>query len=262
MDDPEKTEAAKTERWAWIAWGMLVVLGIAAFELLHQPALLGATISLKFAWGDARTGWWLRSRDPNRRRGLAHFWIYLGYGLWKAAICGFALTFVFIWIDQAVNGRPLNRPQNQRNETLTLLFAGSCLGSAFSALLSGAACCAGFWFALRNGVKLWLNSSLAACRVHDRWPPFGGDGNHLKRIVLPSALMGVATLIGGAYLAVALAVVGVNNALPPWLSMAGFLSAMFGLPVFGLVLNDWLKRRLSADDADDAWPDGEPSIGA
>lgn len=261
FEDPSP-ESPRFERWAWLAWGMLILLGLAAFELLHQPALLGATISLKFAWSDAKTAFWLRSRDPNRPRGTAHFWIYLGYGLWKAAICGFVLTFVFIWIDQAMHGKPANRPPNQRNEVLTLLFAGTCMGSAVFGILSGAICCVGFVIALRNGVKLWLNSQLAGSRVQDHWPPAGGAFNHLGRILLPSALLSAAVVLGGLILAMVLVLVGDRNAPPPWMAMVAILIPLLVLPVAGLLLNDWLKNRLTAADVFEAWPDEESPIGA
>lgn len=257
VSDSESPAGAKAERWGWIAWGLLVAVGVALYELLHQPALLGVTISLKFAWGDARTAFWLRSRDPDRRRGTANFWVYLGYGLWKAAICGFLLTFVFIALDQALHGKGANQPPGQKNDTLVMIFAGTCGGSFLTGLLSGAVCCVGFLLALRADTKLWLNSRVAACRVRDRWPPEGGDANQLPYVALPSALLVSSLVVGGAAIAIAAAASGNNNRQAQWISLVATFTVMILLPVLALLLNDWVKRRLSALTPAQAWPDGE-----
>ncbi len=262
MTDDEYSESdspagAKAERWGWIAWGLLVAVGVALYELFHQPALLGVTISLKFAWGDARTAFWLRYRDPDRRRGLANLWVYLGYGLWKAAICAFLLTFVFMALEQAIHGKGANRPAGPKDNTLILIFAGSCGGSFFTALLSGAVSCVGFVLAKRAGAKIWLNSRVAACRVRDAWPPEGGDANRLSQVALTSALLCSALILGTVAVGIAFLFPGNNNAPAPWIGLVATFGVVLAMPVLALSINDQVKKRLLALSPFEAWPDGE-----
>ncbi len=170
--DPDDT---RTEGGAWIVWGALVAIAIAVYEVAQQPALLGITIALKFAWGDARTGWWLRRRDQFRPRGAAHFRLYLGYGLWKAAGAAFVLGILFATIDNFVR-QPAAKPAPQ-NKVFFNMVVGSVLGSLALAYIGSFACFSAFWSAARRNFKLWLNSRVAADRVRDRWPPTQGESN-------------------------------------------------------------------------------------
>lgn len=257
-DISESPDGAEAERWGWIAWGLLVAVGVALYEILHQPALLGVTISLKFAWGDARTAFWLRARDPDLRRGLANLWVYLGYGLWKAAISAFLLSFVFIALDQAIHGKGANRPAGQKDDTLIMIFAGSCGGSFFTALLSGAVCCVGFVLALRTGAKIWLNSRVAASRVRDAWPPEGGDANQLAQVALTSALLCSALIVGSVAVAIALLFPANVKPQAKGVAVVATFGVMILMPVLALSINDRVKKRLLALSPNEAWP-GEES---
>jgi hypothetical protein len=166
---------SRTEGGAWVVWGVLVAIAIAIYEIAQQPALLGITIALKFAWGDARTGWWIRRRDPNRTRGADHFRLYLGYGLWKAAGAAFVLGILFASIDNFVR-QPAAKPAPQ-NLVFFNMVVGSVLGSLALAYLGSVSCFMAFWSAVRGNFKLWLNSRVAADRVRDRWPPTQGETN-------------------------------------------------------------------------------------
>lgn len=171
---PERDDT-RAEGGAWLVWGVLVAVAVALYEIAQQPALLGTTIALKFAWGDARTGWWIRRRDPNRRRGKAHFRLYLGFGLWKAAGAAFVLGILFGFIDSIVR-KPAAQPVAQ-NLVFFHMVVGSVLGSLALAYLGSFACFSAFVSAVRESFKLWLNSRVAADRVRDRWPPTQGESN-------------------------------------------------------------------------------------
>ncbi len=254
-NEPDSPDGASVERWGWIAWGILIVVALALYELLHQPALLGATVSLKFAWGDARTAFWLRTRDPDRPRGWAHFWLYLGLGLWKSAICGIALTFVFMALDQFVNGRANNRPQAGRNDTLVLIFAGSCSGSLFMTIVSGFVCCVGFVLAFRAKIKVWLHSRVAASRVRDRWPPIDGDENQLPHVAIPSIVL-IGTILSTA-LAIGLIFLLGNLIKPRAQAGVGVLIFSASLVILSWIMikDDRFRRRLQAASPEDAWPE-------
>lgn len=252
--EPSHDDESKSDRLAWVVWGVVIALGVAAYELFHQPAMLGASISLKFAWGDAHTAWWLRKRDPNRRRGMANFCVYLGYGLWKAAICGFLLTLVFATLEGLINGKPVNQPKGQRDDTLVQVFAGSCSGSFFTGLLSGVICSVGFVLAVLAKSKLWLNSRVAACRVRDRWPPEGGEKNVLVRVAIPSGLMTSSLIAGGIAFAVASLIQGDRQQTAAFVII---FAVMVVIPAFVLYQSDWVKSRLAAVAPEEAWPEEE-----
>lgn len=252
-DDLDPAAEDRTaERWAWILWGALVAVAVAVFEVFQQPALLGATISLKFAWTDARTGWWLWGRDPDRRRGQAHFWTYLGYGLWKASLVGIGLSLIFsVALAQLRNPPPPGA--NGGIDVLALVLAGSCLSGVFAALLAALVTFVGLALALAGRRKLWLNSTLAAARVRDHWPPDYGDVNRLSRIALPSA-MTVVGLAVGAVTAAAVLALGVDLRQQPVLGQFVGMSVLLGVPVLALLTNDLVRNRLTAVSTHQAWP--------
>src|SRR5262245_64866971 len=74
-----------------VIWGLVISIAIVAYELTAQPALAVVTVSLKMGWGRFSTAAWLLRRDPNRRRGHACFWFYVGSGFWLTAVTGFVL---------------------------------------------------------------------------------------------------------------------------------------------------------------------------
>src|SRR5262249_30510919 len=89
-------------RWlAPLVWTVVVVGGWLIYEATAEPDLAVAAVCLKFGWNDLRTGIWLARRDPDRRRGPACFWLFLGLGLWKSGLTAifflFALPMAIRW---------------------------------------------------------------------------------------------------------------------------------------------------------------------
>lgn len=254
-DDPQSGEL-RTEGRAWIAWGMLVAIAIAVYELTLQPALLGFTIALKFAWGDARTGWWLYSRDMDSRRGRAHFWLYMGYGLWKAAAAAFILGILFASIDNFARppaAGPIAVAAPKPNRVFFNMVLGSVIGSVVLAVAGSLACLSAFIGALSGQFGLWLNSRVAADRVRDRWPPTQGESNAI-------IWMGYAT---GIMLMVVSMIVFL--VLFVWLATKGF-PAVAGMVLLGLLLfvghrvaktidRNGYEQRLLSKSPDDTWPE-------
>ncbi len=252
-DDRNDPADRGVEGGGWLVWGVLVAVAIALYEIAQQPALLGVTIALKFAWGDCRTGWWIRRRDPYRLRGTAHFRLYVGYGLWKAAAAAFVLGVLFASIDNLVR-RPAAAPAQQNRMFLSMVI-GSVLGSLALAVVAAFACLAAFWTAGRRNFPLWLNSRVAADRVRDRWPPTQGDANAV-------VWMGFATgLTLMLFLVVVLLAIflGFANKVPPAVLGFGLMGAFF-LAIFRLariVDRGGYERRVRAASPEAAWPDGE-----
>lgn len=254
----DDADESRTERRAWIVWGALVAVAVGVYEVFQQPALLGATISLKFAWGDARTGWWLWGRDPDRRRGLAHFWAYFGFGLWKAGVAGIVLSFLFAILDNIFQGPVNNRPPAKKDDTLTMVFAGSCLSGMFMAVASGVVTVFGLVLARRAEAKLWLNSAVAAARVRDLWPPDFGERNRMPMVTLPSALVVVLATLGIGLMVFLAGVQGNNPA--KGLIAGGVVATVVVLTVGTLKIVDWANRHLIAASPVEAWPD-DPADG-
>src|SRR5438552_14652063 len=93
-------------RWhGAFTWTGLLVVGWALYELTTQPALGAVAVCLKFGWEDFRTARWLGRRDPDRRRGRAHFWLYAGNGLLKAAGVASVMTFAMVTVAMGVDAR-------------------------------------------------------------------------------------------------------------------------------------------------------------
>lgn len=260
-DDPGG-EPPPRRRWpSWLGWPVLAGAGLVAYELTAQPALVGLTLSLKFGLQDARTALWLRRRDPDRRRGAAHFWLYLAHATWKMGVAGAALGFVCVFALAAVAGPGPNPPKGLWFE----LFGGAALagfgGFLLSAVLAVVAVAKRSWC----GRRLWLSSRVAAARVRHEWPPWYGERNDAGRLILLGGLLALA--VGGpavGFGAVALLDVA-GLALPgPALGIAALGLGMFGLPVAGLLLRDHLLPRVAAAEPWDAWPpepdpDGPPA---
>ncbi len=243
----------RAEGGAWIVWAVLVAVAITVYEIAQQPALLGTTIALKFAWGDIRTGWWIRRRDPNRLRGAAHFRLYLGYGLWKAAGAAFVLSVLFASIDNLVR-QPAAAPV-QQNRVFFKMVVGSVLGSLALALVGSFACLSAFWSAARRKFQLWLNSRLAADRVRDRWPPTQGESNS---VVWMGYATGLALML---FLVVVLLAIflWLANKVPPALLGFGLMTAFFSatFQLARVVDRGGYDRRVRAASPEAAWPSTE-----
>jgi hypothetical protein len=245
----------RTGRWAGVAWAALVFAGLAVYELFHQPGLLALTVSLKFGWADARTAGWLRRRDPDRRRGAAHAWAYLGFALAKVAAVGGAIGFAVPVLHELVAGGGKLNPNGPNNATFAL-FTGACLTGLFGFLLSAGVTTVALVQGRRAGLKLWVNSAVATARRRDEWPPDYGAANRLELIALPSALAVTGTAFG---LAVGLAAVVLDQlglGFPPAAAAAVMVALLLGLPVAALLLYDGIRSRLVAASPFEAWPDG------
>jgi fumarate reductase subunit D len=149
-------------RWAnALSVPALLLIAWVLYELTSQPALAVATICLKFGWDDARTAWWLRQRDVNRRRGRALFWLYLAFGLWKVAITASLMIFAYIflrfmgWLGGGV-GRQV---------------VGALIAAFVGIFLSALLTCWSVFLAWKHRLKLWLHHRLHQARRQNAWPP-------------------------------------------------------------------------------------------
>ena len=249
-------------RWpSWLGWPVLAGAGLVAYELTAQPVLVGLTLSQKFGFQDTRTALWLRHTDPDRRRGAAHFWLYLAHAAWKTAVAGAALGLLCAFLMPA-----LARPGPGRPKRLGLELAGGVAlaglgGLLASSVLSVIAVVKGW----RHGRPLWLNSGVAAARARGEWPPWYGEQNDAGRLILLGGML-VLTVAGpvgwvGVLALVDAAGVEVPDVVLGSTAVVASVFTVFGLPVAGLLLRDYLLPRVTAAAPWDAWPPEPPPDG-
>lgn len=260
-DNP--ADAPPTRRWpSWLGWPVLAAAGVVAFEVTQQPILVGLTLSLKFAVQDVRTAVWLRRTDPDRRRGAAHFWLYLALAAFKSAVAGFLLGFLFAVMSMALNwgvgGPP---PRRQIN-----LVYGAVLTSLFGLGASGGASLHAVVCGCRCRRPLWLHEAVTTARARGEWPPWYGARNRIEPVVFMAvvfALFAVGLILTGVWVGVA-AMAG--QPVPDADRIERYVSfILLGATIGGMALQGRVTRRVAAAAPWDAWPpepddpDGRPA---
>jgi hypothetical protein len=247
--------AGETTRRGWhraLDWPLLLLLGWLVFELTADAAVGAVVACAKFGWNDLLTAHWLRRNDPRAARGRACFWFYLASGLWKvsvtAAICMFVALFVIMY-EEAANPQRQNDPSAA--VVAVFLQAAICFVLASGAATVGTAC------ALRNRVKVWVDTAVHASRRLDRWPPSSGCAVNRARMVLTTSLITMVTLFFIGLFFVTSAIVGepgrVNPGAAGWITGI-MLAAMLLSAVFILGTREWLLRSIIATDPSQCWP--------
>jgi fumarate reductase subunit D len=185
-------ESVARPRWSGPgAWLALLALALLVYELTAQPAVSAVIGCTKFGWEDFRTGRWLRSIDPDRRRGKTCFWFYIAAGVWKVTLTATIVMFVIAVVEA------LRQPNPQANQpirpeflwTLLEAFVGFLLGC----LITFVACCA----ALVRRVKVWVDSRIHRARRRNEWPPMDWQTNRAGRLVVAALFFPVTVLILG-----------------------------------------------------------------
>ena len=249
-------EPAPPRRWhGALAWPVFLAIAFVIYELTNQPALAVVFLCFKFGWEDFRTAAWLGRHDPDRRRGLACFFLYVSSGLWKMAITATLMIFGYVLViivHRAVVGGGMKREIGQQ-------LAGAILTTLASIVLSTAGVWVAVLHALANGRKLWLSGAIHQARRQRAWPPLPelcGRRNNLD-LLLWTTLVGVGgpgLIIGAAALTAATAGPirqGPGNVLTFLAVLAGsfFLAGLF---VRWLVVRV-VDRKVVARSATECW---------
>ena len=258
-DDPE-TDFAAPAVVSTRLWLALLGIGWVLLELTADPVFVVIAACSKFGWNDVLTAFWLRRRDPNRRRGRTHFWFYVANGLWKVTIVAFGLSFVIIIIS-GVTGEI-------ENDQVPKQFVACMLLSTCTLFLSATATWIAVAKAWWGGVKVWVNSTVHRARRSRIWPPEVSGNNHVNWLVVTAFIPGV--LIGIIALAL-VALVGIERA--PNQPGPGFMLPMFGfligVPITILWLQDRVLKIICVESPLQCWSDTaslfsmeeEPSLG-
>jgi hypothetical protein len=221
-----------------VTWLGLLAAGGAVWELTRNPALGTAVVCLKFAIEDIRTANWLRRHDLLRGRGLACWWLYVAFGLWKAAGVGLLTAMVVTAGFAFLQG---GQPGNGLNQAIlgALVVFGVSLGLAFVVAAIAVE------VARRGGVRLWLDGTASRVRRLGEWPPQGtgpARNNHVTVLLLTA---GLAPLI--AVLALILAV---TDGRLPGLGVPMLVASV----TFPIAILFFLRYRpVLASSPDDCW---------
>jgi hypothetical protein len=217
--------------------------------MTHQPAVGTAAVCFKFGWEDFKTARWLWRVDPWRARGRACWWLYIAYGLWKAAgvallmNIGIILGLVLLEDKQRQGLAPAEDRLIRSFLGAWLMTLGGCVASFLMAAVAVA-------FARWNEVRLWLGSAACRSRRANLWPPSGPDSPRANRLAPLLATTGYAFAVLMT-VPVALYSGVLRQARPGDLLLGIFLWSMFLLPA---CLAIWMYRAAGAQSARECWP--------
>lgn len=242
----QRDDEARSGRGLPVAWPALLVAAWLLYECTAQPALAALVVCLKFGWTDLRTALWLRRVDPDRCRGIACFWWYLTFGLWKVALMG-TMTVVLLGFIGALidNGRP---PANNRPASPVLdgALVAALIGFGLSFLSSYVA----LWKALRHGVRIWLGIAPHRTRAGRFWPPSEGRTNFAPYVTFTTLVL---TVWAAALLALAAILAWQpRGGLEAFLILTGMLVLIAGM----IMIFPVLARSVSARTPRDCWNAG------
>jgi hypothetical protein len=254
-DPPDPATAAWRQRFGTLA---LVAVGLLVFEVSANPSLGVAIACLKFAWDDARDGVWLRRVDPDRRRGWACCWIYLGVGLLKASLIAFVggvAMAVFAYHFGARLGWPPRLMAAQLLGAFGVMVFG-VISSAFASLIAVV-------IAARSRAKLWVGPEARQARERGEWPPRIAAGGVSRKnrasnalIIMITGVVLVACIL--LYVFVGIIIPVVRPALRQFEYMV-FLVFGVGIPLGAAISDQAIQNefrfRVVAKRPADCWPE-------
>src|SRR5579872_3534831 len=163
-----------TER---ISWGAMLPLGWFIYEITARPSFAIVVACAKFGWNDFLTAHWLLRTDPDRGRARTCFWFYVASGLWKVTVAAFMITGGILIATVGFNG---NVPRG-------LFDAGmiAAIGISLLAIVP----LVGVVNARVYRVKVWVDSSIHACRRNNLWPPRATGFNSAMGLLFPALLV-------------------------------------------------------------------------
>ncbi len=235
-------------RWLWVLFGMA---GIVAFELGVHPAITAVLFCIKLGFPHLANGLWLWRNDPKRGRGLVLGLGYLALAGWRVVLWSFVLSALLSYVSTMVGlmGQGNAGPTTGGVDIEVIGALGMMFGLMLvaSSALSALVCLA----AGVLGTPLWLSRRVTEWRVADSYPPDPIGGNST------GSLLNYSLLVICVFLLTLFAVTmwNLGAAALPMI----FVGA-FGIPVFTLVMRDWLGRRIVANSPAECWDmlsDGE-----
>lgn len=247
-------DAPRPEKSAWLRhWDWFFVLSVAwlLFDLFMQPVLSIVIASFKFGWNDFANGFWLWSRDSNRRRGRTCLVFYVATGLWRITVTTFSITLLGLliygfWL--AINPRAAAVNPQQDEDIVTGV---SLMIVLFCFVLSSISTWLAISMSLRNRVRVWIDSTVRYSRRNRVWPP-EPQGKNLASRAITSSLVFLATILIGVAIAILASAARRAGPVPDGLVALPIL-ATIGCGVILLAGRSWLLRKIAATSAADCW---------
>ena len=252
--DTFEIDERRPEKSVWLRhWDWFFVLSAAwlLFDLFMQPVLSICMASFKFGWNDFANGFWLWRKDSDRRRGRACLVFYVATGLWRITVTTFAITllglFVYgFWLAMNPQERAANGKQGD-----DILTGVSLMIVSFCFVLSSLSTWLAIAMALKNRVRVWIDSTVRYSRRNRIWPPEPHGKNQVSRSVT-SSLVFLSTILIGAAIGVVISAAKKAGPVPEVL-IALPVFGMIGCAVILLAGRSWLLRRLAATSPTDCW---------
>lgn len=249
IDERPREKPAYLRHWDWF-----LVLSVAwlLFDLFMQPVLSIVIASLKFGWNDFANGIWLWVKDSNSRRGRTCLVFYAATGLWRITVTTFAVTLLGLvifgfWLALNPPGRAAN-PNNANDDIVTgvsMMIVMLCF------VLSSLSTWLAIYMALRNRVRVWIDSTVRYSRRNGIWPPEPTGKNQLSRAVT-SSLVFLSVILLGTAIGVLASAAKQARPVPEWLIALPIL-ATIACGVILLAGRSWLLSKLAAKSFVDCW---------
>jgi hypothetical protein len=226
---------------------VVLLAGWLLYELTAEPALAVALACGKFGWSDARSAFWLRRVDPDRRRGAACFWWYLTFGLWKVALTATLTMILLGYVSLALGGGAAPPPPRQAPSPV---LGGALLAAAVGFGLSFLSSYVALWAALRHGVRIWLGVAPHRARHGRFWPPCHGQVNFAPYVTFTTMVLTIV-----ASLATVVTAVTVLDWRPQGpLGAFAVMTLVLGLTCGVLTAYPALAGRVMARSPQECWP--------
>lgn len=239
--EPRRGVSLLDSRWLWLLFGLA---GIVAFELGVHPAITAVLFCIKLGFTHLANGLWLWRNDPRRGRGLILGLGYMALAGWRVVLWSFVLSAFLSYVTtmQGVmqNRNGAGRPAGVEIEVIGALGMVFGLMLVASSALSALVCLAAGFL----GTPLWLSKRVTEWRQADAYPP-NPIGSSSTGSLLNFSLLVICVFLLTVFLASMLA-------LGP-VAIPGVFLGVIGIPVFTLVMRDWLGRRIVANSPGECW---------
>lgn len=145
-----------------LVYPLLIAIGFLVFEITDDTGLGVAVACTKFSFGDIRVAFWLRRSDPDRLRGRTCFWFFLAAGLLRTLVGMFLVSMVLVLLNLVVRQVP-----GPMAAAFNVMFRSTSIAIIAVALSGWTA----ILYALRDGVKVWIDSTFCEALRNQCGPP-------------------------------------------------------------------------------------------
>jgi hypothetical protein len=241
---------ATFRRWfRGIGWPAAMMAAWLIFELTASDALTAVALCSKFGWPDLATAFWLRRRDPVRRRGEVCFWYYLASALWKTSIPSFFAMVGLLYAVTQFGGVPLSKEYFQTMLAMLCISFGCASLATFFAFVQ----------ALSSGTKVWVEDRVGRARRESAWPPTPCCRVNRAGFLLVMSFVAIGTpamltvIIGSLALLFPRQIGRQGETVYVVCSTAVICASIVSLPFVVLMVADRLNRKVVALAPEECW---------